>query len=96
MEYELIRSKRKTLAVQIKPDGSVVVRAPLRYPQREIDRFLREHFFSIIVFNCKTIPFLHRNCHFAGDFCWFFTGKMHSSRSSRVRLCRPGSFISVL
>ena len=40
MEYELIRSKRKTLAVQIKPDGSVVVRAPLRYPQREIDRFL--------------------------------------------------------
>lgn len=42
MEYELIRSKRKTLAVQIKPDGSVIVRAPLRYPQREIDRFLRE------------------------------------------------------
>ena len=42
MEYELIRSKRKTLSVQIKPDGSVVVRAPLRYPQREIDRFLRE------------------------------------------------------
>jgi len=42
MEYELIRSKRKTLAVQIKPDGSVVVRAPLRYPQREIDRFLRD------------------------------------------------------
>ena len=42
MEYELIRSKRKTLSVQIKPDGSVVVRAPLRYPQREIDRFLRD------------------------------------------------------
>ena len=40
MEYDLIRSKRKTLSVQIKPDGSVVVRAPLRYPQREIDRFL--------------------------------------------------------
>lgn len=42
MEYELIRSKRKTLAVQITPDGRVIVRAPLRYPQREIDRFLKE------------------------------------------------------
>ena len=42
MEYQLIRSKRKTLAVQIKPDGSVIVRAPLRMPQRDIDRFLRE------------------------------------------------------
>ena len=42
MEYELIRSKRKTLAVQVKEDGSVIVRAPLRFPQREIDRFLRE------------------------------------------------------
>ena len=42
MEYELIRSKRKTLSVQVKPDGSVIVRAPLRYPQREIDRFLRD------------------------------------------------------
>ena len=42
MEYQLIRSKRKTLAVQIKPDGSVIVRATLRLPQRDIDRFLRE------------------------------------------------------
>ena len=42
LQYELIRSKRKTLAVQIKPDGSVIVRAPLRLPQRDIDRFLRE------------------------------------------------------
>ena len=42
MEYALIRSKRKTLSVQVKPDGSVIVRAPLRYPRREIDRSLRE------------------------------------------------------
>ena len=42
MEYELIRSNRKSLAVQIKPDGSVVVRAPMRYPKRDIERFLIE------------------------------------------------------
>lgn len=39
---QIIRSSRKTLAVQIKPDGSVIVRAPLRLPQREIQRFLEE------------------------------------------------------
>ena len=29
MKYELIRSKRKTLAIEIKSDGSVIVRAPI-------------------------------------------------------------------
>ena len=42
MEYELIRSRRKTLAVEIRPDGQVLVRAPLRLPRREIERFLME------------------------------------------------------
>lgn len=42
MEYHLIRSKRKTTVIQIKKDGSVVVRAPLRLAKREIDRFVEE------------------------------------------------------
>lgn len=42
MEYTLIRSARKTLAVQIKPDGQVIVRAPLRMPEAQIRRFLAE------------------------------------------------------
>ena len=42
IEYELIRSRRKTLAVEIRPDGRLIVRAPLRLPQREIDRFLSD------------------------------------------------------
>lgn len=37
--YSLIRSKRKTLALQIK-DGEVFVRAPLKLPKFEIDRFV--------------------------------------------------------
>lgn len=40
MEYKLIRSNRKTLAVQITREAQIVVRAPQRLPQREIDRFL--------------------------------------------------------
>ena len=42
MEYELIRSDRRTLGLEVKRDGSVIVRAPRRLPQREIDRFLAD------------------------------------------------------
>ena len=38
--YELIRSQRKTIAIQIKGDGRVIVRAPLRAPAAEIQRFV--------------------------------------------------------
>ncbi|MBQ3392162.1 MAG: M48 family metallopeptidase [Lachnospiraceae bacterium] len=40
--YQLIRSRRKTIAIQIRPDGAVVVRAPLRASLSEIDHFIRE------------------------------------------------------
>jgi len=39
MEYALTRSKRKTVAIYIK-DGGVEVRAPLKMPKRDIDRFV--------------------------------------------------------
>lgn len=42
MEYELIRSRRKSISVEIKQDGRIIVRAPLRLPKREIERFLLE------------------------------------------------------
>ena len=43
MEYTLIRSKRKTLALQVQADGSVTVRAPLRTSQYKIDSFVEKH-----------------------------------------------------
>ena len=42
-EYELIRSGRKSLTIQVKTDGSVVVRAPLRLAKYRIERFVTEH-----------------------------------------------------
>ena len=42
MEYELIRSRRRTLALQLKPDGTVLVRAPLHLSKRQIEAFLLE------------------------------------------------------
>jgi len=39
---QLIRTKRKTLGIYIRPDGTVEVRAPLRLPQRDIEHFVQE------------------------------------------------------
>lgn len=41
--YELVRSRRKTLSVQVTREGRVIVRAPLRLAKRDIDRFVAEH-----------------------------------------------------
>lgn len=42
MNYKLIRSDRRTLALQIK-NGELIVRAPLRTPQSVIDEFVASH-----------------------------------------------------
>lgn len=42
MDYQLIRSRRKTIAVQV-TDKGVVVRAPMRTTQREADAFVKKH-----------------------------------------------------
>ena len=39
---EVIRSKRKTLAIEIRPDMRVVVRGPEKIPQNEIMKFVEE------------------------------------------------------
>ena len=41
--YELIRSGRKTLALEITRDCRVLVRAPRRLPKAQIDRFVAGH-----------------------------------------------------
>ena len=40
---QIVRSKRKTLALIVKPDGSLIVRAPLRTPERSIKEFIEDH-----------------------------------------------------
>ena len=43
IEYRLVRTKRRTLGLEVTRELEVVVRAPLRLPQREIDRFVEQH-----------------------------------------------------
>lgn len=40
MDVEIIRSDRKTVSLEVRPDGSAVVRAPRRMPEKEIMRFV--------------------------------------------------------
>lgn len=40
IEYHLIRKRRKTLAIHITKEGVVEVRAPLKLPKTEIDKFV--------------------------------------------------------
>lgn len=42
MDYAIIKSKRKTVALQIK-DGELTVRAPMKMSERDIARFVAEH-----------------------------------------------------
>jgi len=41
--YRIVRSNRRTLALQVLADGAVVVRAPLFSSERDISRFVEEH-----------------------------------------------------
>ena len=43
MEIQIIKTRRKTVSLEVKKDGSVIVRVPLRMPQREIQEFIESH-----------------------------------------------------
>ena len=43
MEYQVIRTDRKTVAIQVTESGQILVRAPRRCQRTEIEKLLREH-----------------------------------------------------
>lgn len=43
MDYSIIRSRRRTLSLEVTRDGQVVVRAPLRADQNLIESFVASH-----------------------------------------------------
>ena len=40
MEYQILRSRRKTLSIEITPRGEIIVRTPSRMAKRDIQRFV--------------------------------------------------------
>ena len=43
MEYELIRSRKRSLSLTVDQDGKVIVRVPLRTPNYVVEDFVRRH-----------------------------------------------------
>ena len=43
MDYEIIRSRRRTVALEVTREGRVLVRAPMAMPEAEIARFVASH-----------------------------------------------------
>lgn len=41
-QYHIVRSKRKTLSLEVRADGEVIVRAPQTMPERKIRKFTEE------------------------------------------------------
>lgn len=42
-EYEILRSNRRTISLEVRPDGRVLIRAPRTMPKKEIDAFATKH-----------------------------------------------------
>lgn len=40
--YTILKSRRRTLAAEVKPDGSVTIRVPLAAGKKDVERFLAE------------------------------------------------------
>ena len=61
LNYELIRSSRKTLGIEIKKDGSLIVRSPRRLAKAEIERFLEKHSEWILKHRAKALAQAEKN-----------------------------------
>ena len=55
LEYTLVRSRRKTMAMQVEKDGSVVIRAPLNLSQDRIEKVLEGSMEKILRARQKTL-----------------------------------------
>ena len=69
MEYRIIRSSRKTMAIEITPRGEILVRCPNRMANRDIQHFVESHRRWITVHLAKlgeaasAIPFTPEEVH---------------------------------
>ncbi len=43
VSYQIVYSRRKTIALQVTAEGDVLVRAPKGYPEKRIQSFVEEH-----------------------------------------------------
>ena len=75
--YQLIRSKRKSLAIEVKPDASVVVRAPHSLPHTEIESFVRQKSTWIEAKRIKAEAYLKANPSYQDGSLMLYLGEAY-------------------
>ena len=88
-EYTLIRSKRKTVALYIRPGAVIEVRAPLKMPRADIDSFVasKESWLN------KRLPLAQERQHKRAAFCLDY-GNVILVRGMQYHIVsKPGSQI---
>ena len=43
MDIQIIKSRRRTVSIEVHTDGSVILRAPNRMTKKELDIFIDKH-----------------------------------------------------
>ena len=86
--YTVIRSDRRTLSLQVKADGSVVVRAPRRYPASEIQKFVESRS-DWLIKNLNQVQKLQALPHLTREELEILSDRAHSYLPQRVRYFAP-------
>ena len=86
--YTVVRSDRRTLSLQIKSDGSIVVRCPRRYPQSEIQKFV-ESKSGWIQKNLQQLEKISSLPHLTEEQLEILSDQAHSYLPQRVRYFAP-------
>ena len=88
LTYTVLRSARRTLSLQVKQDGSVLVRCPRRYPQSEIQKFV-ESKSQWILKNLRQVETLNTLPHLTEEELEILNDQAHSIIPQRVRFWAP-------
>lgn len=85
--YELrLSARRRSLSIEVHPDLRVVVRAPQRYPKREIDNFIaaRARWITAQLAHFRSAPRLPLVPHYADGATHYYLGLPHRLRLDPV------------
>ena len=88
LNYTVIRSDRKTLSLQIKADGTILVRSPRRYPQQEIQKFV-ESKSQWILKNLRQVRSLNTLPRLTEEELEILSDQAHSLIPQKVRYWAP-------
>jgi predicted metal-dependent hydrolase len=97
---QLLRSSRRTIALIIQPDGTLLVRAPLRMPDNIIQEFVEDHVDWIHrkKLLIRSVPSLQKKEFREGELFFFIGNKyplnIHEKNLKNISLLKEGFQIS--